>query len=342
MGRRPHTHTNLPPYMRKRVRSYGTYYFLDTGEKPRKEIPLGKDYVAALKRYAELQADTGHHPARTFGDALRRYRLQELPKKSANTVRVLTTDLNYLDAYFGDAPLDEIRPMHIRMFLDKHSDKPTTANRCKRVFSAVWNVSRGWGYTDLPTPTAGIMGYALNKREVYITDEVFKAVRDQARATLKDAMDLAYLTGQRPSDTLHMTEDDIVEGHLVVTQSKTHKKLRIVVTGQLAELLGRIAVRKAQYKIEHRHLLMNLHGNPLTPQVLRNHFKAAKEAAIKANPKLENAIKEFWFYDLRAKAADDVGDERGAQAATDLLGHDSQRTTSKHYRRRGTIVEPTR
>jgi integrase len=134
-----------------------------------------------------------------------------------------------------------------------------------------------------------------------------------------------------------LTEDDIIEGYLFVT----HKKLRIVVTGQLAELLGRIAVRKAQSKIEHRHLLMNLHGDPLTAQVLRNHFKAAKEAAIAANPKLEKAIKEFWFYDLRAKAADDVGDERGAQAATDLLGHDSQRTTSRHYRRRGIIVEPT-
>lgn len=317
MGRHPHTRTNLPPYMRKRVRNYGTYYFLDTGEKPRREIPLGKDYVVALRRYAELQADTGDHPTRTFGDALRRYRQQELPKKSPSTVRVLTTDLNYLEACFGDAPMDEIRPMHIRMFLDKHSDKPTTANRCKRVFSAVWNVARGWGYTDLATPTAGIMGYALNKREVYITDEVFKAVRDQAGASLKDAMDLAYLTGQRPSYTLHMTEDDIIEGYLVVTQSKTHKKLRIVVTGQLADLLGRITVRKAQSKIEHRHLLMNLHGAPLTAQVLRNHFKAAKEAAIAANPKLEKAIKEFWFYDLRAKAADDVGDERGAQAATD-------------------------
>ena len=49
----------------------------------------------------------------------------------------MTTDLRYLDAYFGDAPMDEIRPMHIRPFLGKHRDKPTKANRCKRVFSTV-------------------------------------------------------------------------------------------------------------------------------------------------------------------------------------------------------------
>jgi hypothetical protein len=41
-----------------------------------------------------------------------------------------------------------------------------------------------------------------------------------------------------------MTEDDIVSGFLVVNQGKTHKKLRIVVSGELAALLGRIATHK--------------------------------------------------------------------------------------------------
>jgi integrase len=252
------------------------------------------------------------------------------------------TDLNYLEEYFGDAPMDEIRPMHIRMFLDKHSDKPTTANRCKRVFSAVWNVSRGWGYTDLPTPTAGIRGYALEKREVYITDEIFKMVRNHARDFVKDAMDLAYLTGQRPSDALRMTEKDIIEGHLVVGQGKTRKKLRIRLIGELAAVVERIIDRKRKLKAECTQLLTNQCGEPLTYEVLGNHFKRAKMDAIKAKPNFEKEIRQFWFYDLRAKAADDVGDKRGAQAATDLLGHDSQRTTNRHYRRRGNIVEPTK
>jgi hypothetical protein len=81
--------------------------------------------------------------------------------------------------------------MHIRMFLDKHRDKPTTANGCKRVFSAVWNMARGWGYTDMPSPIAGIMGYSLGKREIYITDEVYNAVRNAATPELHNAMDLA-------------------------------------------------------------------------------------------------------------------------------------------------------
>jgi integrase len=37
---------------------------------------------------------------------------------------------------------------------------------------------------------------------------------------LRDAMDLAYLTGQRPADALLMTEHDIDEGCLIVNRSR--------------------------------------------------------------------------------------------------------------------------
>ena len=57
---------------------------------------------------------------------------------------------------------------------------------------------------------------------------------------------------------------------------------------------------------------------------------------------MEKAIKEFWFYDLRAKAADDTSDVRGDQAASDLLGHENVKTTQRHYLRRGKIVSPTK
>ena len=59
-------------------------------------------------------------------------------------------------------------------------------------------------------------------------------------------------------------------------------------------------------------------------------------------PKMAKAIKEFRFYDLRAKGADDTADGRGEEAAPDLLGHDSVRTTQRHYLRRGKIVTPTK
>lgn len=341
MGRKPTKNVNLPPHMRRRVQKSGNaFYYLDTGEVPRREIPLGSDYVIALQKYADLNK-VKVSPG-TFGDVIARYMRDELPKLSKNTQKTHSSDVKHLQKYFTSAPLDQVRPMHIRQFLDKHKDKPTTANRCKRLFSTMWNHARGWGYTDLENPCAGITGFGTEKRTVYITDEVFDAVHACASDALKDALDLAYLTGQRPADTLKMNGSDIANGFLMIDQGKTKKKLRISVTGELAELLGRIVVRKARHKIEHDQLLMNRDGMPFTQPALRNHFDVAKKKAAKAHPELAEAIKAFWFYDLRAKAADDTSEARGEQAASDLLGHDSIRTTQRHYLRKGKIVEPTK
>jgi integrase len=75
---------------------------------------------------------------------------------------------------------------------------------------------------------------------------------------------------------------------------------------------------------------------------MRSHFDKARLKASKESPELAEAIKAFWFYDLRAKAADDTSEARGEQAASDLLGHDSVRTTQRHYLRKGKIVAPTK
>lgn len=40
---------------RARVQKSGkTYYYFDTGGKPRRETPLGPDYVLAVKKWADL------------------------------------------------------------------------------------------------------------------------------------------------------------------------------------------------------------------------------------------------------------------------------------------------
>lgn len=342
MGRRPTKNLSLPPHMRKRTRGDRVYYFFDTGEKPRREISLGTDFIFALGKYAQLAVSVGQIKNVVFGDAIRRYLAEELPKLSENTQHTYGSDVKHVLAFFATAPLDQIRPMHIDQFIMRHKDTPTTANRCKRLVSAIWNHARKWGYTDLPNPCTGIKGHSLGKRTAYITDAIFSAVYACASEPLRDAMDLAYLTGQRPADALRMTEHDIIDGHLIVTQAKTQQPLRIVISGELSTLIERIRTRKESHKIMTGALLTNTSGKRLTAPVLRNHFEEARELAAEANPEMSADIKQFHFYDLRAKAADDTSDERGDQAASDLLGHESVKTTQRHYFRRGKIVAPTR
>ncbi|HEY0064157.1 MAG TPA: tyrosine-type recombinase/integrase [Telluria sp.] len=343
MARKPTKNLNLPSGMRRREQRSGkVYYYFDTGAAPRKEIPLGPDYIVALRKYADLNMAAAPVAGAVFADVIKKYLVEEVPKLAPNTARMFKSDVKHIAAFFGTAPLAEVRPMHIRQFLDKHRDKPTTANRAKRLFSVMWNKARGWGYTDLENPCTGIDGHVIAKRTYYVTDEVYAAVYASACAPLRDAMDLAYLTGQRPADTLRMTEHDILDGHLVITQEKTKQPLRIQITGKLADLLERIQARKDGHSIVTAALLVNEHGRRLTGPALRYQFDRAKAEAAVAAPGLADSLSKFRFYDLRAKAADDTSDDRGEQAASDLLGHDSVKTTQRHYLRRGKIVAPTK
>jgi len=323
------------------------YYYFDAGGKPRKEIPLGSDYVTAVRKWAELaECREAATIVTNFKELADRYEREVLPAKASSTQATQRSDIKLLRIFFctpTPAPLDQIKPPHIHALLKWKRHQPTTANRLKRTFSHMFNMARAWGYTEQENPTIGVRGLPLDKRTVYITDEVFKVVYQSASQPLKDAMDLAYLTSQRPGDVLSFTQRQVVDGFFEIkAQSKTKRPLRIRVEGEFEQLLNRIDARKEGYKIWCANLTVNTRGLPLTKQVLRDHFAAAKAAATLAHPKLADDIKAFWFYDLRAKAADDTSDTAGDQAAADLLGHSTVATTQRHYLRRGKKVGPTR
>ena len=341
MGRKNKRNLNMPPHMPPVQRSGKVYYYMyQRGEDgKRKEIALGADFILALKKYADLTVIANAGAGTTFADVQRHYLVDAVPKLASSSARMYRSDIKHLLEAFTEAPLSQIKPMHIRQFLDDHADKPTAANRCKRVFSVMWNEARGWGYTDLPNPCEGIQGHSLDKRTVYITDHIYKAVWEAGSASVRDAM--AYLTGQRPADALKMTEHDIVDGHLIVTQEKTKQPLRIQIVGELADL-PRIDARKVGHKVKTAALLVNQNGKGLTAPALRTQSYKARDAVIEKAPELEKDVKNFRFYDLRAKAADDTADGRGQEAARDLLGHDSVKTTQRHYLRRGKIATPTK
>ncbi|MGX9775045.1 hypothetical protein ACWYXN_16190 [Janthinobacterium aestuarii] len=105
--------------------------------------------------------------------------------------------------------------------------------------------------------------------------------------------------------------------------------------------MARIRARKATHKVVTGALLTNMHGKRLTSPAIRTQFDAAKKQAAEVAPELAQEIREFLFYDLRAKAADDTSDDHGDQPASDLLGHDSVKTTQRHYLRRRKIVALT-
>lgn len=247
MGRKPSRWTNLPKGMRARPRGNLVHYYLDTGAKPRKEIPLGSDYVAAVTKWAELTSKPAPAAAvapPTFLDALNGrgkvagYRADVLPGKSVRSREDNEEQLAWLLKFFGDppAPLDSIEPTHVRQYMrwrvqqakaaeaarnalraragraerpipDNHGH--VRANREKALLSHIWNYCRAEGLTSRANPCTGIDSFEETGREVAPDAALLAQVLNVADQPLQFALRLADIIGQRPQDVHAMSEKHI-------------------------------------------------------------------------------------------------------------------------------------
>jgi integrase len=332
-----------------------SYYYNgrnDNGE--RTEIPLGPDLNEAKRTWAEFECKPAPIETGLLKFIFNKYEKEIIPTKAPRTQIDNGWCMNNLRPVFENSHIDNITPQHIALYRDKRSAK-VRANREIALFSHIFNLAREWGYTKNENPCRGVRKNKEKPRDYYVSDETWKAVYDAGCIELQDAMDLAYLTGQRPADVLKMSFADIREGALEVTQGKTSKKMRIVlkfkngVETELGKLIERIKSRPR--KVANLKIIATPVGMPLNKGTLRIRFDKARLDA--ANKVLSEAtedtmqeaeafaarIRSFQFRDIRPKAASDIQD---LSAASALLGHTEQEITRKVYIRKGPDVNPTR
>jgi integrase len=325
MGRTRTTHKGLPP----RLHIKGDRYYHVSTTQPRKWTPLGADRARALLEWARIEGSEPDPNVRTFEVIALRYEREVIPGKAPRTQRDNLIELDRLRSVFGPVLIENIKPHHVRAYLDKRGQSAKArANREKALLSHLFNKAREWGYTDATNPCQGVKGFTESGRDRYVSDEEFEAVRSKADPTLQDAMDLALLTGQRPADVLKILRTDIRDGALFVRQNKTGAKRAIDLVGQLAEVIERIwsrpRVRVSAY------LVQDDDGKPLSMLALRSRFDKARRAAGVS----------FQFRDIRAKTASDTGDLSHSQK---LLGHKTRDMTEHYVRERlGQRVRPLR
>lgn len=339
----------------------GYYYDGRDDAGNRKEIPLGTDLGEAKRKWAELECRPAPVETGIMRIVFDRYAREVIPDKAPKTQASNRLELAKLRSVFDAAPIDAITPQHIAQYRDNRMTRARTlkdgtvvpakratvaANRELALFSHIFNKGREWGYTAKTNPCAGVAKNKEAPRDFYADDDVWTAVRNCAAIELQDAMDLAYLSGQRPGDVLRFTQRDIVDDALTVQQGKTSKRLAIMLTDpdsgartELGRLLDRIGVRT----VRSLWLLATPDGKRLTAGMLRLRFTSARNvAAVRAeeagDQRLAARIRQFQFRDARPKAAS----EMALDHASDLLGHTDKQITKVVYQRVGKRVRPTR
>ena len=184
------------------------------------------------------------------------------------------------------------------------------------MLSHVFNIAREWGLTRQENPCLGVRKNKEKPRDYYANDDVWRAVYGCAPQEVQDAMDLAYLTGQRPADVLAMRRDDMVGDFLLVRQGKTGKRLRIhlntsVGRSSLGLLLDQIMQRNAAHTSPY--FILSKSGVRVSWQMMRNRWDATRLLAAdraRASGSEEEAkrIMQFQFRDIRPKAASEIAD----------------------------------
>lgn len=125
---------------------------------------------------------------------------------------------------FGNMRADDIKIEMVRIYMDKRGER--SVNQANQELGGMSRVY-GWGFERgyvKGNPCKGVRKFTLKPREVYVTDEEYLAIYEEASPALKVGMEIAYLCATRLGDILSLTWDQARKDGLFIQQGKTGKK----------------------------------------------------------------------------------------------------------------------
>lgn len=145
---------------------------------------------------------------------------------------------------FGKMRADDIKIEMVRIYMDRRGQR--SINQANQELSGMSRVF-GWGFERgyvKGNPCKGVRKFTLKAREVYISDEEYQAIYDEAVVAMKAAMEIAYLCAARSSDVRTLTLDQLSDAGIFIQQGKTGTKQikawteRLHAAVELAKTLG--------------------------------------------------------------------------------------------------------
>ncbi|EOG5422580.1 tyrosine-type recombinase/integrase [Cronobacter sakazakii] len=210
-------------------------------------------------------------------------------------------------AVFGKMKADAVKIEQVRVFMDKRGlESKTQANHELASLSRVY----GWGYERgyvKGNPCKGIRKFTTKARTVYITDEQYTAIYQEASPGLRIAMEVSYLCAARLGDVLGLRWSDIMDAGIFIEQNKTGTKQ---IKEWVPRLRAAIQLAKNTFGSTGQFVISTSKGGKVMPKTLNNWWNDAKRAAEKRN----GASFGCNFHDIKAKAISDYeGSSRDKQ-----------------------------
>lgn len=219
----------------------------------------------------------------------------------------------------------QVTPGVVFQFMEHHRAHPNMANRMRTILKMAFDRAVLMGLAPI-NPVISVPRYREAKRDRYLTDTEFWAIRDKARAKLQIIMDVAYYTSQRIGDVLKIHMSDLHEDGILVVQQKTGKAVKVEWSPELRRAVE--LAKKDGGPVRGLYLF----GARLSYYTVRDWWR---EAATKAG------VADTRLHDLRAKGLTEA-DKQGLDAQT-LAGHTDRRMTERYLRDRHvpTATPPT-
>jgi integrase len=249
-------------------------------------------------------------------------------------------------ADFAKRRLSEITTVMIARYLDAYKEENGAPSavlmraRLKDIFR--WAETQGLIEAGRSPVSATRAPKVVVARE-RMSFEQFMAIRDAGPVWLRNAMNIALVTGQRKNDILSMKFADWHDGRLHVAQGKSGGTTRLALDGgirvaklglSIAEVVKICRDNVASHYLVHhvKHAGAARPGQKISSVSLTTAFiKARKTAGIEA----KEGRTPVTFHEIRSLAERLYREEFGAEFAQMVLGHKNASTTARYDDLRG-------
>ena len=285
------------------------YKSTKTSDLQKAELILAKVKVALLSLDSQVKQIIGK--SIPFEQLIERYLKEVSPlKRSFESDKFRSKPLL---EFFGGHKIDTITTQDVYQYQDwrknqtvPQSNKTISGSTVNREISLLRHTFRKairWGYLD-QNPIQGIEGFSETKRERYITDGEFEAIKKVAKPYdssrhLADIMDALYHTAQRSGRILNLkwTQIDLKERNTTFEQVSKTKKVPFIIwiNDPLYQLLSRLKSARSLMKVVGPYVFQKKDGTPY-----KSINKVWNSCCRKAG------VKDARIHDIRHKAITDM------------------------------------